>query len=93
MICKECNKSLEDCICIENIIDMKKSIEQAAEKYSELQEDVSDILKKYLVKAVFQDGAKSDAAKEYWFNKFKEQNNLYSQQDLVNILIKKHIKK
>jgi hypothetical protein len=37
LICKDCNKSLEDCTCIQDTIDMKQetTLEEAAEKYIE----------------------------------------------------------
>lgn len=56
--CFDCNKSLQDCTCMEDIIDMKQDLlEQAAKEYAEMHLDVSGNLGKYLVKAVFQDGA------------------------------------
>lgn len=43
--CKDCNKSLEDCTCIEDTIDMKQeTLEEAAEKYAE-GKDSSSIFK------------------------------------------------
>jgi hypothetical protein len=35
--CKDCNKSLEDCTCIEDTIDFpKQALKDAAERYSEI---------------------------------------------------------
>jgi len=59
--CFDCNKSLQDCTCIEDTIDMTDPLEQAAKEYAEMHLDVSGNLGKYLVKAVFQDGAKWQA--------------------------------
>ena len=52
-------------------IDMKQDpLEQAAKKYAEMHQDVSGNLGKYLVKAVFQDGAQ-------W-----QQERMYSEEDM-----------
>ena len=56
---------------------MKKEIlEKAAERYVNMQEDVSETIGKYLVKAVFKDGA-------YW-----NQERSYSEQDMIDFAYK-----
>jgi len=52
---------------------IKTELEKEAEKYSECHQDVSGNIGKYLVKDVFIDGAKSDAARDYWFKIYKDQ--------------------
>jgi hypothetical protein len=63
--CFDCNKALQDCTCMEDTIDMTDPLEQAAKEYAEMHLDVSGNLGKYLVKAVFQDGANYQAKRSY----------------------------
>jgi hypothetical protein len=69
--CFDCNKSLQDCTCIENTINMTDPLEQAAKEYAERHLDVSGNLGKYLVKAVFQDGVKWEQEQDK--NKYSEE--------------------
>jgi hypothetical protein len=42
--CKDCNKSLEDCTCIEDTVDMKKeTLEEAAENYTNNWEEITGL--------------------------------------------------
>ena len=50
----------------------QETLEEAAEKYANMHQDVSEELKNYLVKAVFQDGAN-------W-----QQERMYSEEDMIN---------
>ena len=54
----------------------KETIEEVAEKYANMQEDVSETIGKYLVKAVFKDGA-------YW-----NQEKSYSEEEVILLLQK-----
>jgi hypothetical protein len=75
--CFDCNKSLQDCTCMEDTIDMTDPLEQTAKEYSERHLDVSGNLGKYLVKAVFQDGVK-------W--KQEQDKNKYSEEEVISLL-------
>jgi hypothetical protein len=54
---------------------IEKTLKEVAEGYSERHKDVSENLGKYLVIAVFQDGAK-------W-----QQERMYSEEEVYNILV------
>ena len=70
--CKDCNKSLEDCTCIEDTIELpNQELIDAAERYSERsysEEEVIKILYQFhydLVNSNFD-------TKEEWFEQFKK---------------------
>ena len=51
----------------------KETLEEAAEKYANKKGDIPTTkLEDAIFKQGFIDGAKSDAAKDYWFNIFKQ---------------------
>ena len=53
---------------------MKTELEEAAEKYANKKGDIPTTkLEDAIFKQGFIDGAKSNAAKDYWFKIFKEQ--------------------
>ena len=52
----------------------QETLEEVAEKYANMQEDVSETIGKYLVKAVFKDGA-------YW-----NQERSYSEEEVLPLL-------
>jgi hypothetical protein len=93
--CFDCNKSLQDCTCIENTINMTDPLEQAAKEYAERHLDVSGNLGKYLVKAVFQDGVKweqeqdknkySEEEVRKLFKQYKEDFSIYRNQQILNV--------
>ena len=52
---------------------MKTELEEAAKKYANKKGDIPTTkLEDAIFKQGFIDGAKSDAAKDYWFNIFKQ---------------------
>jgi hypothetical protein len=71
-----------------------KELEEAAERYSENWEEITgldyDVCVPYEVNKVdFINGVKSDAAKEYWYQQFqKEQDNIFSKEDVISIVEK-----
>jgi hypothetical protein len=70
--CFDCNKSLQDCTCIEDTIDMtQETLEEAAERLSELQEGTYTPQHKITYKHGFEDGAK-------W-----QQERSYSEEDMI----------
>ena len=59
----------------------QETLEEVAERYANMQEDVSETIGKYLVKAVFKDGAKWQQERSYSEEDLKyayEQGKLYS---------------
>ena len=58
------------------LVNKQETLEEVSERYANMQEDVSENIGKYLVKAVFKDGA-------YW-----NQERSYSEEEVVNILMK-----
>lgn len=56
---------------------MKETLEEASERYANTHQDVSGTLGKYLVKSVFQDGAK-------W-----QQERMYSEEEVIELLTKR----
>ena len=65
--CKDCNKSLDDCTCIEDTIDMKQTaMEKQQQGYSE--EEVIKILYQFHYDLV---NSNFDSKKE-WFEQFKK---------------------
>ena len=93
--CFDCNKSLQDCTCMEDTINMTDPLEQAAKEYAERHLDVSGNLGKYLVKAVFQDGVKweqeqdknkySEEEVRKLFKQYKEEFSIYRNQQILNV--------
>ena len=93
--CFDCNKSLQDCTCMEDTINMTDPLEQAAKEYAERHLDVSGNLGKYLVKAVFQDGVKweqeqdknkySEEEVRKLFKQYKEYFSIYRNQQILNV--------
>jgi hypothetical protein len=70
---------------------MKTELEEAAKGYSGRHQDVSENLGKYLVSAVFQDGAKWQAERMYseeevkdLFNQYKEEFSIYRNMQILN---------
>jgi hypothetical protein len=56
---------------------MKETLEEASERYANTHQDVSATLGKYLVKSVFQDGAKY------------QQERMYSEEEVIELLTKR----
>ena len=75
---------------VKELIDAhKQTLEEASWKYNPLKKLDGEFLRH-----AFKEGAKSDAAKDYWFEKFKQQERSYSEEDMNNyanyrLLIKK----
>ena len=59
----------------------QETLEEVSERYANMQEDVSETIGKYLVKAVFKDGA-------YW-----NQERSYSEEEVISILLKYELAK
>jgi hypothetical protein len=55
----------------------KETLEDASWKYNPLKKLDGEFLRH-----AFKEGAKSDAAKDYWFEKFKQEERSYSEKDL-----------
>ena len=74
----ELPKALPDDVFYESLEPKQETLEEVSERYANMQEDVSETIGKYLVKAVFKDGA-------YWnqeqiYNEIKE---LYDNENIT----------
>ena len=68
---------------------MKETIEEAAENHWKMQYlmALDESTKPYVIQD-FIAGTKSDASRDYWFEKFQEQDkNKYSEEEVIQILI------
>jgi hypothetical protein len=69
--------------------DKQETLEEASWKFNPLKKLDGEFLRH-----AFKEGAKSDAAKDYWFEKFKQAERMYSEEDMMDysnyrLLIKK----
>jgi hypothetical protein len=79
----------------------QETLEKAAERYADDWEEIhpeldsDNITPEEVSKIDFIAGAKSDAAKEYWFEKFQQEQdkNKYSEEEVLNILQKTEVSK
>jgi len=95
--CKDCNKSLEDCTCIEDTIDVKQeTLEEAKKqqfKYDNLQ-DAKEISSRIKVVETLEEAAEQFVKAKQFRTEEKDKTRLYSfiqgakwqQDDILNLL-------
>lgn len=79
----------EKCICENTTSEEPKqqtSLEEAANRYFPLAEKIGG--ETYTAYRGFIEGAKSDAARDYWYNEFKKSH--YSEEEVLTMLLIKH---
>jgi len=72
----------------DNVSSGRETIEEAAEKYAQelLEANTIQPHQKTWIKCIFIHVAKSDASRDYWFEKFQEQDNkLYSEKEVRDL--------